>query len=372
VRIVESTAPAWREGEGWRLSPETQLDLARAGDAPEHVFRDVVDAVRLHGGTLAVADASAREVRFFGADGTFLYRALGADGAPIALSVLGSLARASGDSVVAFDPEARRAFWIGPDGVVGRQQELRWEGGVGLDRAAVLQDGTIAVRTAWRTSEVPVESGVGRAPVRFVRFAGDGSLVDTIVSVPGPSVATLALGPARTFVPALLGAVTVHAVHGGRLYVGSGESPELRVHDADGALRQLIRVSGRDLSVTLEELDGARAERAATGRGNPVAERLMAQMERSLPPPASRPAYGGLVVDALGHVWLGEYPWLGAGGTPPRTPRVWTIFDPGGRMLGDVALPDGLRLLEVGADYLLALRWDGPAAQSVVLYGLSR
>jgi hypothetical protein len=133
----------------------------------------------------------------------------------------------------------------------------------------------------------------------------------------------------------------------------------------------MVRVPEADLSVSLEELDAARAERASTGRGNPVAERLMAQIERSIPTPEKRPAYADLLVDAHANLWVGEYPWLGPGGVPPRTPRFWTVFDPEGRMLGRVDVPEGVRLLEVGGDYVLALRWDGPA-QSVVLYGLTR
>jgi hypothetical protein len=194
------------------LSAAALMDIGRAGTGPEQSLRDVVGAVRLSTGVIAVADAAAREVRYFGADGLFLYRALGADGLPPAFAALGSLTRAAADSVLAFDPEAGRVLLVAADGRVGRHVTLEWDGPVGLDRAAAFEDGSIAVRTAWRPTEVPVASGVGRAPIRFLRFSADGAFMDTITSAPGPEVATMALGAARSFVTPPLGAVTVHAV----------------------------------------------------------------------------------------------------------------------------------------------------------------
>jgi hypothetical protein len=347
------------------------MDTGVTGATPQPL-RDVVGAVRLHNGTVAVADASAREVRYYGSDGRFLFTALDSSGAPPTFTVLGSLTRHSGDSLLAFDPDAERVFVLGSDGVVARRTQLEWDRNLGLDRAATFSDGSFAVRSAWRPSDVPTSAAVGRAPLWFLRFAPDGRLLDTIAVATGPAVASVALGSARTFVSPLLGPVTVHAVHGDALYVGTGERFEVRVHALDGALRRLLRVPGADLSVTLEELDAARVQRASTGRGNPLAERLMAQAERSIPPPSSRPAYGDLHVDVLGNVWVGEYPWLGPGGAPPRTPRIWTVFDPQGGMLGEIEVPDGLQILEIGRDHLLALRWELSGAQNVVMYGLVR
>jgi hypothetical protein len=185
-------------------------------------------------------------------------------------------------------------------------------------------------------------------------------------------VATVPLGEARTVVTPLLGSITVHAVHGSRLYVGTGETMEVRVHAADGTLERLLRVPGADLSVTPEELDGARAARAAGVGSNPIAAGLLGQIDRVVPPPDRRPAYGDLRVDALGNVWIGEYPWLGPGGNPPRTPRLWTVFDPEGLMLGQVRVPDGLQLLEIGDDYVLALRREPGREQRVMVVGISR
>jgi hypothetical protein len=41
-------------------------------------------------------------------------------------------------------------------------------------------------------------------------------------------------------------------------------------------------------------------------------------------------------------------------------------------MLGDVGVPPGLALLEVGADYVLGVRRDPEGARSVLLHGLAR
>jgi hypothetical protein len=213
---------------------------------------------------------------------------------------------------------------------------------------------------------------VVRAPLRFLRYQRDGRLLGTIAEALGPAVASVPLGPARTIVSAPLGAVTVHAVHGSSLYVGTGDASELRVHDAGGALKQRLSLPPADLAVTPEELTAVRAERAGSARGNRTAEALLAQIERVVPDPERRPPYGQLLLDRLGYVWIGEYPWGGAGGSPPRSPLRWTVLGLDGGFLGALETPPGLRLLEVGADYVLGVFTGGEGGQNVVRYTLSR
>jgi hypothetical protein len=50
---------------------------------------------------------------------------------------------------------------------------------------------------------------------------------------------------------------------------------------------------------------------------------------------------------------------------------VFTVFDPQARRLGDVEVPDGLEVLEIGEDYVLGVR-TATTGQRVALYRLIR
>ncbi|NIY09436.1 MAG: hypothetical protein GWN02_14640 [Gemmatimonadetes bacterium] len=51
--------------------------------------------------------------------------------------------------------------------------------------------------------------------------------------------------------------------------------------------------------------------------------------------------------------------------TPGDTARVWTVFDPDGRWLGDVVVPTELRVTDVGEDYVLGVWRDADGVQTI-------
>lgn len=361
---------AWSEGEGWRVSRTSSLDLRAAGSGPAHEFRRVVGAARLDDGRLAVADAGSGEVRYYSPEGAFL--SAWRDEAASVEGDLTSLSRLGGDSLVVFDAARAAATVLSPAGSAVRVVPLRWTGDSPLARAFALRDGTLIVRTGWSASASRgLGPGVVRAPLAFLRFAADGVLLDTVAVVPGNAVAVVPLGPAGAFLPPVLGAVTVSDVRGQELIVGTGDAFELRVIAADGRLEEILRVPSADLAVTPEELEAARASLTRLGEENPVARRILAEVGRWAPDPDTRPAYGALVVDREGYAWVAEYPWGGPGAVPARQPVAWTVFDAEGRMLGEVRIPEGLELLEVGRDYVLGVhRLDG--VETVASYALDR
>jgi hypothetical protein len=171
--------------------------------------------------------------------------------------------------------------------------------------------------------------------------------------------------------PPLLGLLTVSDGSGDGLLVGTGETFEIRRYTPEGRLSGVIRWPGKDLSIDPAELEAARRSRVELVRGNTLAESMVTQILGTLPVPEARPSYAALKVDALRYVWVGEYPWMGLVGVPPRVPRVFTVFDPQARRLGDVEVPDGLEVLEIGEDYVLGVR-TATTGQRVALYRLIR
>src|SRR4051812_47765874 len=72
VAIVENARPAWKPGEGWRLSDAPVLSLGVAEGTQEQEFERITDVLRLPDGRLAVANDGSAELRYFAADGHFL------------------------------------------------------------------------------------------------------------------------------------------------------------------------------------------------------------------------------------------------------------------------------------------------------------
>ena len=55
-----------------------------------------------------------------------------------------------------------------------------------------------------------------------------------------------------------------------------------------------------------------------------------------------------------------------------RPGSLWTVFDPEGRVLGFVETPEGLRIWEIGEDYILGRADDGLGVESVQVWPLER
>ena len=372
VTVVANYRSDWGEGEEWSLSPEP-LAVFPVTDAGG----PLVGAILLDDGRVVVADAAT--VRFLGTDGSVVSVDLGTSPAAVPLQAISSISRLPGDSVLVFDAVSGVVRVLAPDGGIARWTNLVWDGDVPLARAHAFEDGTLLVRTGWRASTAAragtgaARAGTGsiRAPLPFVRFASNGTSPDTVAVVPGDPVVTVALGSAMTFTSPILGAHTVSGVSGDVLYVGTGESYRLTAYSKDGEVLRIVTLPEADLTVSEEEIEAVRRERAnpALQRASPVVQRLLAQIDEAVPVPATRPAYSALVADRVGNVWVAEYPWMGP--APGRTPTRWHVFNPQGRLLGEVGVPEGLEITDIGEDHVLGFRVSDNVAV-VESYLLSR
>ncbi|MBT8489059.1 MAG: hypothetical protein KJO65_09585 [Gemmatimonadetes bacterium] len=84
-----------------------------------------------------------------------------------------------------------------------------------------------------------------------------------------------------------------------------------------------------------------------------------------VPMPTYQPAFRGMIVDALGYLWID----LGYEEDVSR--RRHLIVGPDLEPHGVMTLPD-LELLEVGEDYVLATAWADSGTEQVVVYPLAR
>jgi hypothetical protein len=90
----------------------------------------------------------------------------------------------------------------------------------------------------------------------------------------------------------------------------------------------------------------------------------MAEYERTmatLPWAETLPAWGDLRGDEAGNLWVSEDSGTGAS-------TDWNVFAPDGQWLTPIGLPDGVRILELGDDYLLGLWLDELDIEHVRMY----
>ena len=138
----------------------------------------------------------------------------------------------------------------------------------------------------------------------------------------------------------------------------------------DGTLRRIVRRDHDLVASTEAHIDAEIEERVAQRPEEERAERRRELREnfREVPFPETFPAFAEATADLVGHLWVREYEIPGEGGADP----VWTVFDPGGRVLGFVETPAGLDIYEIGEDYILGLATDELGVEFIQMWSLER
>ncbi len=369
VAIVENRLPAW-QGRGWEVGPEPLLDLGSADAAAAYRFENVIDAGRLPDGTLVVADAGRNQLLYYDAAGGHLATAGGPGGGPGEFGRLGAM-QIIGDSVVAFDLRRGRVSIFDDDGVhvatvvldptSDDRHPIHTYNLVGVP-------GRSLVVSPW--AYMPGAPGAGGVGAYWDSAANlvyglDGALLDTV----GFSRAEMEVS-ARGASGRPFGARTFVAASGGRLYSGDGKRYEIRVRDRDGRLERIIRRPTDPRPVTAGDRDRLIAHHVRNAGfdspDDPRAAGLRAMLDAASLP-ETMPAFQRMLVDEPGNLWVAAYrpPW-------DRGVREWSVFDPTGRWLGDVVLPERFRLLHVGRESVIGVWRDSLDVQHLRVLALER
>lgn len=363
VVVVESRQPAWGPGEGWRVGARPILRIGAVEGGPAHEFSGVTGAVRLAGGALVVADGGSQEVRFFGPDGSVRAVVGGAGEGPGEFSALAGLGRGPGERVWAWDFTLRRLTWFDASGRVVRVVSLGPEPPV-LGAVGSLPDGSFVLKQLWGAQRIAEanRTGLRRDPVAYVRFDSAGTLVDTLGLFPGREVFLTEEDGRGVMTTPPFGRTSVGALWEGTLVVGDQTTFGLEQRTDDGILRRLLRITGRDVTLSAPDAEAYLEDRLeeASPESRPEVRRSFG----AIPFPATRPAHGELLADASGHLWVAAW------SPGPRPPTPWTVLGAGGTWLGDVEVPRGFRPWDVGGDWILGSEADELDVEHVVVYPL--
>jgi len=365
VQIVESTRAAWPSGAEWRLSGEPVLQVGMAEGPPEYQFVRIEGLLRLPDGRIVVADGGSWEIRFFDSQGTFLTASGRRGDAPGEYRQITGLGYGPGDSVWVYDFGTRRFTVLTGSGELARTMNL---GGALSAVGAVgrLSNGSFIVREHWSSGSRTgtVKSGLSRDLAAVAAVSSDGATIDTIGLYPGREVYIGSEDGRAVMSTPLLAHSTSVALLGDRIYVADQERFEIGVYSSAGVLERLVRLLNIDLRVTQRDIEEAVAERLADEP--PERHAMMRSHLEAMDVPETRPAYGRLLVDSEGDLWVSEHTSF------PAEPIVWRVFDPQGRLLGSVRVPARFHLHQVGDDWAAGVWRDDLGVEYVRLYGVEK
>lgn len=352
IRIAETPRPAEGSRLGWQIGPDPTVTIGAAdGEAPYRLYR-VGKPVTLADGSIVVPEGVSSQVRVFDAEGVHLRSWGGYGEGPGEFDELRSVARWRGDSIAAWDHYPHRGVSLfDSEGNFGRVVAL----GMGQpDRSITILRGGSLMADHWLRQE-----------------HGTGLLVQEQVfeirDADGVRTASLAPLVGREFfefqsrgMPVSEDIAFSRRVHAAAwrdlAIVSRNDRYELRAYAPDGTLRHIVRVDHAPIPVTESLIELRREELGGGGRFD------------EMPHPETLPAFMTVMSDALDHLWVREYNVPGQVGRH----RLWTVFDPEGRVLGYVEMPEGMVIDEIGADYVLGRRLGEGRVVQVAVWPLRR
>jgi hypothetical protein len=353
IIIVESVAPAWAAGEGLSISETPILTIGMQEGPPEYQLHQVRAAVRLPDGRIAMTNGGTAELRIYGPDGRHLVSAGGSGGGPGEFVAIAD-AMPAGDSIQVWDAATQRISVFGMDGGFGRTSVVGSDPGLPM-LGGFLADGSLVLGhfDPFGRSRLQDQPPVRQRPeIVYTRRTSDGTVTDTIGRLPGPE---MMMQSSVLFSP-----FTHVAARGDRIVSGDGERYEIEYRAPDGELLRIARIPHTPERVTEEHLLSAIAQAPLERMSHAVDVRDLLHAEYF-------PAYGGLMVDATGHVWALEFPRPGHQG-----PRGMDVFDPDGYWLGTLSMSPSFRALDIGEDYILGMWRDEFDVEYLHLYQLTR
>jgi len=362
-QIVDNAEPPEGSRLGWTIGPRPTVSIGvLEGEEPYMLYR-AYDAATLSDGRIVVANTGTQELRVFDRSGTHLATWGGEGQGPGEFTDLSQIEAWPGDSIIAWYGPQLGFSVFGPDGSHGRNFVF-----AGQERVSPMQRFWPAA--ASRDGLILARHGPEAADTMVMQLRnGDGEVLASFGTHPSFEWHLLDEGDRSILFQKTFGGEPVWALRGDQVVIGHTGRYELKSFAGDGTLARIIRRDHRQRVPTAAEV-GAYIENEmdrniwATGAAAVALRRRFA----AVPVAEHLPAFTSIMTDALGHLWVEEY----ESPADPRPVRLWTVFDPDGRVLGFVETPKGLSIDEVGADYVLGTALSDLDVEMVQVWPLGR
>ena len=369
IRIVENVRPPDGTRLGWQVDSVPLLSIGALEAEDPYLLHQVRDATRLSDGRIVVANRGSQELRVFGTSGVHLDTWGGEGEGPGEFNSLVAVAGWQGDSVIAWYSQRVRLSVFDRDGNFGRTM-IPGDPGDGRDTPAeVSADGTILVSRSGPGGGT-IGDGRRRGERLYDVANAEGVLTASMEASPGSESYLSTSGNMMRMMTLPFFRSAHTAVWAGRFVVAPNDGYEIRAFGPNGALDLVVRREHALVVPTPAHLD-AYIERQVTARPpGEQAERRRSLREQlaDVPMPETFPAFDQILADALGNLWIQEYDLPGQ----ERPDPLWTVFDEEGRVLGFVETPSGLRIYEIGDDYILGRATDDLGVEYVQMWSLER
>ncbi|MGV3707300.1 MAG: hypothetical protein ACO1Q7_00555 [Gemmatimonas sp.] len=382
ITIVTSTTSTWTDDTRWQIdsTPQTVASLeSQFADADRHFIQT---ALRIQGGKLLVN--SVERLSLFDSTGAFM-RDISVNSFGIgAQEYVHQVYRTSADSIVAALSVGEwtvKQAWFDPAMKLVREvtfDDTKWRGireWNGYSQG-ILPDGS------WTGSvddapEPDVTPDSAHGPVAVHRRQSMQMYVvsqnlDTARAV-GRLTSVDRFGMAY---PDGLVNFLWHPLYAGTL-VEAGGTPsrvytllnpryEIEVWTSSGKLERIIRRHGARRVPTSQELRDAATHISNQASFNSLDSASTPAMVASAPPPDSLPAATELVIASTGEILV-----MREGTLPSASFTLYDVFAPNGGLLGELRLPKGTVVTDVGQDFVVLVRYRKSKA-SVEVHALRR
>lgn len=347
---------------GGVLDPVPDWIVGEGAEGESLLLHQVRHAVILGDGSLIVADGGGRIVRV-DLDRGESSRWGRQGGGPGEFANIGAVFVGAQGGLGVLDTGRRRYVELGGDGEVLAEVDLDPLIQGPLLDAAVGSDGTIYLGVA---AAFPEGSGVLRPTGDVIRVArwGRGG-VDTLGTFQG-----FESFRSPEFMGLLFfGATGVMEGADQGVWTGDTGEPEVEHWTGGDAPERIVRWNPA-FSRTSEE-EKARLLGVFLDRLPPDQRPFFEEQMEAIPVREVLPAFESIIAGEDGTVWIGEY----TGFVPellelPLPEQEWLVVDPERRSAHRIVTPEGVRVIRVGAGFILAVYRDGLGVETVRQYSI--
>lgn len=362
VEIVEHSAAYIAALPVWGVDGEPVLELG-SGDHPAEEFTSIRGALRFADGRVLVAEGGSNELRLFDPDGAYLATWARQGQGPGEFGSVNAPVPLGGDTIAVADGSGRRWAIFGHDGRFVRQfmePQPATNGEYFVVRRPWL-DGWLLASAHRRFVPPPSATGPVSPDSFAIGWIGEGAQsLDTLVVVPGYELYPVEFSEGGQVIQGYgsltFGRDTRLGHDGRRLFIGTNEAKEIRQYE-DRSLRRVIRDGTSTEPVTEAHRAQYFRDREASFQRSNVSEQTRAEwranLERNTRFARVFPYHDRLMIATDGALWVEMWRHFEDQG------RRFVIYDTTGRAIARAELPERMRPLQVGPDFLAGM-WRDP------------
>ncbi len=360
VTIVDN--PRSENLSTWRVSETPVLIIGEEDDAS---FGDIVGVTRLEDGTIVVADAFARHVRLFSANGTELATVGRRGSGPGEFETIAKMIDNGVDRIGVFDSRLLRLTTIERDGT--QRNSVPMEIISARDRVVPvgwLTDGNVVATHNPRDS---IRRDRYRQRLELLTHDTTGAVHDSLATIPGTQMWDWEweMGVTPAMVP--FGRMTIVRVRDNSVYVAANDGYRIDRYNETGQLVGVIKLTTKPTSLPARAIETHKAAERAKGTSGLDSKgpgEIFGRLADDAPYPEFVPAYDDLLVDTRGRLWVRDFR------IDKSATSHYTVFERNGITTAAIAMPGGFEPTDIDDGFIVGIWKDEFDIESVRVYTL--